>query len=108
MSLERHTLHVGIRLAREPWERSEMRRMVERAIGGAFRLLAFDDPEVDWTDDHVIITATTSAVGAERDVLQLACAAVTAVREAFAAADGAEELAYLDSLVLRPTIGLAG
>jgi hypothetical protein len=63
---------------------------------------------VDWTDDHVIITATTGAVGADRDVLQLARAAVTAVREAFAAAEGADELAYLDSLVLRPTIGLAG
>jgi hypothetical protein len=108
MSLERHTLHVGIRLVREPWERSEMRRTVEQGIGGAFRLLEFDDPEVDWTDDHVIVTATTGAVGSERDVLRLACAAVTAVREAFAAADGAEELAYLDSLVLRPTIGLAG
>lgn len=108
MRLERHTLHLGIRLVREPWERPEMRRTVESGIGRALRLLAFDDPDVDWTDDHVIITATTGAVGADRDVLQLALAAVTAVREAFAAAEGADELAYLDSLVLRPTIGLAG
>ena len=81
MRLERHTLHLGIRLVREPWERPEMRRTVASEIGGALRLLAFDDPDVDWTDDHVIITATTVAVGADRDVLQLARAAVTAVCE---------------------------